>query len=142
MKNIFVYGTLKRDFPNYNPQRLAAGYRGKYKTVKPYALVIADQYYVPVLLKDKEGLRTQISGELYQVDPQTLIWLDQLEGIGKPKGYQRLEIEVINSKGKIAKADVYMKDKKDLDSIHEELTISYPLDPRYIAPHLRQAINK
>ena len=135
MTTIFVYGTLKRGFPNYNEQRLGAFYCGNCTTVERYALVIADQYYVPVLLKDNyKTAKECIAGELYQVDQQTLKWLDKLEGIGKPKGYQRIEIKVLMASGELKTAYAYMKYHKDLDIIHNELSSHYALDLRYITP--------
>lgn len=138
MTPIFVYGTLKRGFPNYSEQRLSAFYYGEGITVERYALVIADRYYVPVLLQD-ENITTKefVSGELYQVDPQTLKWLDKLEGIGQPKGYQRVEIKVVMASGEIKTANTYMKYSKELDIIHNKLSSHYALDPRYIAPAFR-----
>ena len=138
MKNIFVYGTLKRGFPNYSQERLERFYMGCCKTVNCYSLIIADQYFVPVLLSDhKDSQAEQILGELYQVDQKTLAWLDQLEGVGKIKGYQRIEIEILTDTGKIKIAEAYMKDKKDFDTIHSTLSTGYELDARYIVPALR-----
>lgn len=138
MKNIFVYGTLKRGFPNYSQERLGRFYMSRCKTVNCYLLVIADEYYVPVLLLDgKDMTAEQISGELYQVDQKTLSWLDQLEGIGQAKGYKRIEIEILTDRGEVKIAEAYMKDKKDLDTIHSILSTHYERDTRYILPALR-----
>jgi gamma-glutamylaminecyclotransferase len=138
MTPIFVYGTLKRGFPNYSEQRLGAFYDGDGMTVERYALVIADRYYVPVLLRDENTATKEfVSGELYQVDAQTLKWLDKLEGVGQPKGYQRVEIKVAMASGEIKTANTYMKYSKALDIIHNELSSHYALDPRYIVPALR-----
>jgi len=138
MATIFIYGTLKRGFPNYSEQRLGVFYDGDCITVEHYALVIADQYYVPVLLRDEDKtIKGPVSGELYQVDQQTLKWLDKLEGVGKPKGYQRVEIKIAMTSGELKTANAYMKYSKDLDIIHNELSAYYALDPRYIPPKSR-----
>jgi gamma-glutamylaminecyclotransferase len=137
MKTIFVYGTLKRGFPNYNKQRLSQFYIGNCTTVTPYSLLIADQYYVPVLLLDATHGNKRIKGELYRVDQNTLAWLDALEGVGKNKGYQRVEIEVLAENGEIILANAYMKYRKDIDVIHNQLSTQYELDSRYIIPALR-----
>lgn len=142
MTTIFVYGTLKRGFPNYSEQRLGVFYCGDCITVASYGLVIADQYYVPVLLQDGHKVAKEcIAGELYRVDQQTLKWLDKLEGVGKPKGYQRVDIKVAMISGEIKTADAYMKDTKDLDIIHNALSSYYAVDPRYIAPERRTSLS-
>jgi gamma-glutamylaminecyclotransferase len=139
MNYIFVYGTLKRGFPNYNEQRLGSFYIGDCVTVVPYSLVIADQYYVPVLLLDNnKSAKEAIAGELYCVDKSTLRWLDALESVGKDRGYQRVKIEVLMEHGEIKVAEAYMKYRQDIDVIHNELTIKYDQDKRYIIPSLRR----
>ncbi len=140
MKNIFVYGTLKRGFPNHSPQRLERFYITDCKTVNHYSLVIVGQYYVPVLLqKNNEAIGEQVLGELYRVDQQTLDCLDKLEGVGKEKGYRRIEIEVLTDAGEIKIADVYIKNRQDLEIVHSTLSTNYALDSRYIIPELRNA---
>jgi len=141
MKNIFVYGTLKRGFPNYSEQGLGRFYIDDCITERPYSLVIADQYYVPVLLPDGNKHRLErIKGELYRVDQDMLIWLDTLEGVGKDKGYQRIEIRVLSSDGQVIVAEAYMKYRKDIGVIHNELSTEYKRDPRYIPLALRGTI--
>lgn len=138
MNYIFVYGTLKRGFPNYNEQRLGSFYSGDCVTIAPYSLVIADQYYVPVLLLDNDNsAKEAVAGELYCVDQTTLSWLDALESVGKDKGYQRVKIEVLTKNGEVKVAEAYMKYRKELDVIHNQLTLKYNKDPRYIMPSLR-----
>ncbi|MCK5918547.1 MAG: gamma-glutamylcyclotransferase [Cocleimonas sp.] len=141
MKNIFVYGTLKRGFQNYSEQYLGRFYIGNYTTQKPYSLVVADQYYVPVLLlntiKHNQEHIKGIKGELYRVNQDTLAWLDVLEGVGKDKGYQRVKIDVLSADGKVIMAEAYMKYRQDLAVIHNELSTQYELDSRYIPLSLR-----
>jgi gamma-glutamylaminecyclotransferase len=139
MHYIFVYGTLKRGFPNYDAQRLGSFYVSDCATTASYSLVIADQYYIPVLLLDNDNVaRGRIIGELYHVDQATLRWLDALEGVGKNRGYQRVEVEVLTKKGDIKIAEAYMKYRHDLDVIHNELSTQYDKDERYIVPSLRE----
>ena len=141
MKNIFVYGTLKSGFPNYSEQRLGRFYSANCTTVLPYSLVVADQYYVPVLLLDGDKPKLEhINGELYQVNQDTLAWLDALEGIGKEKGYQRVEIEVL-AESEVISAEAYMKYRQDIDVIHNELSTHYELDARYIPPASRTLLS-
>ena len=139
MHYVFVYGTLKRGFPNHNEKSLGHFYIDDAVTVKRYALVIANQHYVPVLLLDNDHhTKEAILGELYKVDKKMLAWLDTLEGVGKPKGYQRIKIAVKTKAEKIIMTNVYAKKRKNLDMIHTKLTTHYSLDPRYIIPELRQ----
>jgi gamma-glutamylcyclotransferase (GGCT)/AIG2-like uncharacterized protein YtfP len=141
MKNIFVYGTLKCSFQNYSEQRLGQFYISDCTTLKPYSLVIADQYYVPVLLLDGNKHKlAHIKGELYRVDQNTLAWLDALEGVGKDKGYQRVKIEVLADNGEVIMAEAYMKYQRDVVVIHNELSTQYELDLRYMPFSLREAI--
>ncbi len=141
MNNIFVYGTLKRGFPNYSEQRLGQFYISDCTTLKLYSLVIADQYYVPVLLLDGNMHKLErIKGELYRIDQNTLAWLDALEGVGKDKGYQRVKIEVLAYNGEVIMAEAYMKYQRDIVVIHNELSTQYELDLRYMPLGLREAI--
>jgi gamma-glutamylaminecyclotransferase len=54
MHRVFVFGTLKRGFPNHEGM---AGLTclGHYRTVQAYPLVIAGQWFSPVMMPEPGG---------------------------------------------------------------------------------------
>ncbi|GFR18851.1 gamma-glutamylaminecyclotransferase [Trichonephila clavata] len=92
---MFVYGTLKRNEPNYDlvadPSKGKALFEGMARTVQKYPLVIASRYNIPFLLY-REGVGKNVIGELYKVDEAMLVVMDELECNGRY--YQRIQIEV------------------------------------------------
>lgn len=88
---IFVYGTLKKGFPNHDRYMQSAEKVGNYRTVENYPLVLTGQRYVPCMI-NAPGEGEHIEGELYEVDDDCLKRLDALERIKKPDGYRRLKI--------------------------------------------------
>jgi gamma-glutamylaminecyclotransferase len=92
---IFVYGTLKKGFPNHDRYMQSAEKLGNYRTVEKYPLVLIGQRYVPCMI-NAPGEGDLIEGELYEVDDDCLKRLDALERIKKPDGYRRLRINLIS----------------------------------------------
>jgi gamma-glutamylaminecyclotransferase len=90
---IFVYGTLKKGFPNHDRYMQSAEKLGNYRTVENYPLVLIGQRYVPCMI-NAPGEGDHIEGELYELDDDCLKRLDALERIKKPDGYRRLRINV------------------------------------------------
>mmetsp|Transcript_6689 Transcript_6689/g.21099 ORF Transcript_6689/g.21099 Transcript_6689/m.21099 type:complete len:162 (-) Transcript_6689:60-545(-) len=94
MQRVFVYGTLKRGFVNYErviaPRAAGARYVADATTVDAYPLFV-DVYKVPYLVH-RPGAGSRIAGELFEVDDATLAALDVLEGY--PDRYDRLKIGV------------------------------------------------
>lgn len=94
---IFVYGTLKKGFPNhhlieeFSPSNDAV-FMGKYQTVKPFPLVCGP-LGIPFLI-NRPGSGQRVKGELYSVSGRALARLDELEGISIGN-YERLPIEVV-----------------------------------------------
>ena len=88
---LFVYGSLKEGFPNFHVNK---GRRvpGRYRTVRPYALFLADGA-LPCLLPTP-GTGCQVIGQLFEVDAAELAAMDALERVGEPGGYARITIEV------------------------------------------------
>ncbi|XP_048053866.1 gamma-glutamylaminecyclotransferase B-like [Megalobrama amblycephala] len=112
MTLIFVYGTLKKDQPNYllmrNPDNGQAEFVAHARTVERYPLVIATKNNIPFLLNVPEtGQRIQ--GEIYSVDKKMLDFLDEFEEC--PELYQRttvqLEVQDGPKSGSIIKAFMY-----------------------------------
>ena len=95
---VFVYGTLKRGFPNYPAYMHAAQFVGICRTAEKYPLVLNGDRHVPCML-DTPGKGSAVSGELYRVDGAGLQRLDDLEAVGRPGGYERRIIEVLMDGG-------------------------------------------
>jgi gamma-glutamylcyclotransferase (GGCT)/AIG2-like uncharacterized protein YtfP len=104
MKNyVFVYGTLKQGFRNHHLLEHCV-LVGKGRTKNKYALYVDGIPYVT----NKESV-SNIQGEVYLVDEDTLTTLDQLER--HPEWYHREKIDsVIEPDGKILSAWIYFND--------------------------------
>lgn len=137
MHNVFVYGTLKRGFPNFDAHMQTAEFVGAARTVTAYPLVIGGSWRTPYLI-DEPGNGHRVAGEIFAVDGQTLALLDQLEGLDHPKGYHRttIALELIPSQATM-NAEVYLKHRDRIDSITAILDGTYALDPGYVIPSLR-----
>ena len=85
MHKVFVYGTLKRGY-TANAMLLAdAEYIGEFVTTKKYRMYDLGPF--PSVIQADDG--HYIMGEIYEVDDDTLIQLDTLEGV--PRLYARGE---------------------------------------------------
>merc|ERR1712187_633418 len=92
---LFVYGTLKRNF-HWNHKFLSRGseFIGNAKTIDKYPLVMGDCNVPYVLdLEEHKGIGHRIKGELWYIDYETLIGLDDYEGVHKGH-YKRKKIGV------------------------------------------------
>ena len=90
---VFVYGTLKKGFPNHDNYMESAKRLGKYKTIEKYPLVLCGARYVPCMI-DSPGKGHHVEGELYEVDDECLNRIDALERIQDSDGYIRTVIRV------------------------------------------------
>ena len=133
---VFIYGTLKRGFPNYDESLLGEFFLGECCTRFAYPLVVANQFYSPVLI-DEQGSGCVVSGELYRVDQPTLLTLDKLEGVGSDWGYHRIEISIDHAELGEVLATTYAKHRNALRDIHSGALSRYELDLRYVHPSLR-----
>ena len=101
--DVFVYGTLMAGFGNsfflQNDVFLGEG-----ETKPEYTLYNLGHF--PAMV---EGGNTSVKGEIYEVHPQTLIWLDKLEGVAEGL-YERKEITLMDGE----KALTYIFPKKNL----------------------------
>eukprot|EP01090_Pellita_catalonica_P017540 TRINITY_DN531_c0_g1_i1.p1 TRINITY_DN531_c0_g1~~TRINITY_DN531_c0_g1_i1.p1 ORF type:complete len:220 (-),score=31.44 TRINITY_DN531_c0_g1_i1:167-826(-) len=92
---LFVYGTMKRGFPNYHKMiETDTKYVGQYKTLEKFLLVIIPEYKGVCLLdnclhKDCPGAK-QITGEIFEVYEDKLTDLDIFEGA--PHHYVRKRV--------------------------------------------------
>lgn len=89
---IFVYGTLKEGFPNFAHNcglRLA----GEFVTCESYPLYLVGARRVPWLIR-QPGEGGLVTGEVFEVDNDTLQAMDELERVEEPDGYRRDTIAV------------------------------------------------
>ena len=102
---IFVYGTLKKGYGN-NSLLNNSKFIGEAITTEKYALYKSG---IPFVIKDEKI--SQIHGEVYEVAPDTLKVLDDLEG--HPDWYNREEIFVyLKENRKKIKAWIYFYPEK------------------------------
>tara|TARA_B100000900_G_scaffold409095_1_gene424424 strand:+ start:2904 stop:3350 length:447 start_codon:yes stop_codon:yes gene_type:complete len=111
---VFVYGTLKSggDIRGLNQFGDGANIVGKTKTTYPdYDMI--DLGAFPGVL---EGGKHYIQGEVWEVDTETLMQLDAIEGYsGKPSENFYNRIVVVTDEGK---AFMYVLDRKTYGSMH------------------------
>lgn len=85
MRLVFVYGTLKQGFGNYNRLLATSEFVSNHSTQPEYTMFDLGSF---------PGVKTngvhQIHGEIYSVEDCTFKRLDQLEGY--PNFYNRIEI--------------------------------------------------
>jgi len=91
--HLFVYGTLKKGFPNHDNYLGSAKLLGKYQTIEKYPLVLCGARYVPCMFFSP-GEGHHVEGELYEVDDECLNRIDALERVADSDGYKRTVIRV------------------------------------------------
>lgn len=114
MDRLFVFGTLKEDFPN---SHLNQGHRipGTFTTLEPYPLYLVGERHSPWLINEP-GQGETVQGELYQVNEQQLEMMDILERIHLNDGYQRMTINVQQIEtSKTLEAFCYLKSHQQLN---------------------------
>ncbi len=90
---VFVYGTLKRGFPNHVRYLGRARLLGEFRTVEAFPLVLNGHRCSPCLV-DCPGVGKSVRGEVYVVDAAMLDALDRLERTAATDGYHRRPIAV------------------------------------------------
>jgi gamma-glutamylcyclotransferase (GGCT)/AIG2-like uncharacterized protein YtfP len=122
---VFVYGTLRKGFSNHERFLNNSKCLGTYKTSQKYIMhsggsipfVSKAPKKVPNDLSDFISMRSKfckVLGEVYEVDDDTLLSLDRLEG--HPTWYRREEIPIEG----FGKAWMYImpKDSKDTSNLN------------------------
>lgn len=106
MTIVFVYGTLMKEYGNHIFIK-DAEFVGKYKTLEKYILSVDDG--IPYISNiDTLIPKTQVCGEVYIVNDQTLKSMDFLEGNGE--WYTRKQVMVYNDTNEVL-AWVYFNPK-------------------------------
>jgi gamma-glutamylaminecyclotransferase len=95
---VFVYGTLKEGFRNFHINR---GKRlpGEFVTVRPHALLIVGEFWLPWLLEEARANTGSteghhVIGQVYALDDAALAEMDKLEQIDEAGWYLRRRIDV------------------------------------------------
>lgn len=134
MHDVFVYGTLKRGFPNFEFNMPGTRYVGRFRTVDAFPLVVGGRWHSPYLI-DEPGQGHQVWGEVFTVSEDHLRRLDELESVHLPSGYRRVETQIVaEANGGQQTAWVYLKDRATIEGIHDGPMAEYPLDRRYVPP--------
>ena len=133
---VFVYGTLKRGFPNHALME-GASFLGVGRTMTAYPMVLHGAGFSVVMLPEP-GAGHRILGELWRMDDARLVALDQLEATHLPTGYVRDTIDVETDGGTTTTAWVYFKARDRIDAIHNAPHADYQ-DRRYVPLHLRKS---
>ncbi|MEZ5818147.1 MAG: gamma-glutamylcyclotransferase family protein [Hyphomicrobiaceae bacterium] len=128
-ERVFVYGTLKRGFPNHH---LMQGARliGMARTVAAMPLVVGNASFTPYLFPEP-GTGHRVTGELWEVPARMMPALDELESTHLPNGYRRQAIDIEVEGGAIEQAWVYTRERRHVAVIHGEPMSDYQ-DRRYI----------
>ncbi|NIR42353.1 MAG: gamma-glutamylcyclotransferase, partial [Actinobacteria bacterium] len=67
-----------------------------------------------------------------EIDAEGLAFLDVFESVGDPVGYLRREIAITTGDDGPAPAWAYLKDRSQLDVVHDGPMADYQPDPRYV----------
>ena len=134
---LFVYGTLKRGFPNAAHMGTAQ-FQTKATTVEALPLVVDPQSAIPYLI-DKPGAGHRISGEVFLVDERDWPRLDYFEGV-PDHYYQRLLVDVVpEAGGAPLTVNAYFRwDGEGFISIEELLELE--LIPEYLPQHAHPVV--
>lgn len=91
---VFLYGTLKRNFPNANHLRkYQSEFVGSAETCHPMPLVVGP-YGIPFLIDEQGNERAfHVKGELHSVSNAALSFLDSFEGV-QHNFYERIQVDV------------------------------------------------
>lgn len=131
LHRVFVYGTLKRGFPNHHYMD-GATFIGTGRTVEAYPLVVGGQFFTPYLMPEP-GVGHRVRGELWDVPEAMMPALDELEGVHLPNGYRRQLIRVEpDGCGALCEAWTYARERRYITIIHSTDLDDYQ-DRRYVA---------
>lgn len=137
MHRVFVYGTLKRGFPNDITGMNDFPCIGRFRTVDAFPLVVGGKWFSPYLIAEPgEGHR--VFGEVFEVDDHGLEKLDRMEGTQVPNGYRRIRVAIEGEDGNAPfDAWTYVKDRASIEGVHSGPLVEYALDARYVIPSKR-----
>ncbi len=102
MISLFVYGSLRPGKPNNYRLAVGSTHKGTYKTADKYYMIgLRSGAYPYVCEEALDSMQdpVQITGDLYEVQPAVLQWLDLLES-----HYERVTVLLDNGQ----KAQIYL----------------------------------
>lgn len=128
---VFVYGTLKRGFPNHH-YMAGSTFICEAQTVDAYPLVVGGRWFTPYLMPE-QGSGQPVKGELWEVPEAVMPALDELESTHLPNGYRRHLIPVL-PEGASGPVDAwtYFRERRHIAVIHGGYLDDYQ-DRRYVA---------
>ena len=124
---VFVYGTLKKGFPNHDRCMPQARLEGIFRTRERYRLVLNGERHSPCMIAGS-GKGHNVIGELYTVDDAGLAQMDRLERVDRPNGYRRHRIMVERvdpPSSDNQEAFVYLKPLAEVDDPRSDPLESY-----------------
>lgn len=128
---VFVYGTLKRGFPNHH-YISGARFLAEATTIDAYPLVVGGTWFTPYLIPEKGGGH-RVKGELWDVPDAMMPALDDLESTHLPNGYRRHRIPVLPvDASEPVEAWTYFRERRHIAIIHTRDLDDYQ-DRRYRA---------
>lgn len=128
---VFVYGTLKRGFPNHH-YMADCRFLSEGRTVERFPLVVGGDWFSPYLLPEA-GEGHCVNGEVWEVPEAVMPALDALESVHLPNGYRRREIAIERAGGdRICMAWTYFRERRHIKIIHTDALHDYQ-DRRYVA---------
>ena len=83
---VFVFGTLKEGFPNFDANS-GLRFPGGFVTVERFPLYLVGERFSPWLI-DKAGTGQQVAGQVFQVGQDALEHMDKLERTSGPDGHR------------------------------------------------------
>jgi gamma-glutamylaminecyclotransferase len=101
---IAVYGTLKKNYSNYNHYLRSSKYVGNGKTKDKYPLIIEGLPY----MVNKKGVGHNVVVDVFKVSNSVFKNIDNLEG--HPNWYKRIQVPIV-VKGKTLNCWLYFNDK-------------------------------
>ncbi len=138
MNRVFVYGTLKRDFPNHDAWMKDYPCIGRFRTCDAFPLVVGGKWFSPYLIAEP-GVGVPVFGEVFELNDRGLEDLDRIEGTHVPNGYRRIGIAVDDADGGAPfDAWTYVKERAAIEGIHSDPMAEYARDPRYVIPAKRR----
>ena len=105
---LFVYGTLKTG-GRYHCLLENGNVRFRGKAVTREKFIMYERDGIPYVSRKRSLSR--IEGEVYEVDEETLICLDDLEG--HPRWYKREEVDVELDDGNFTRAFLYFNENEE-----------------------------
>ena len=119
---VFVFGTLKEEFPNFR-NNVGTRVPGTYETVNQYPLYLVGERHSPWMV-NTPGSGEHVIGQVFRVDSNALARMDILERVREPDGYERILIKVRPWRGNPSHEDV----DEDEDEVY-----AYLKNPRHLA---------